>query len=152
MVELYHGRGQGSFRNSCDVLEVVSQVSKFFLIFIEGHSIVWEDLNYQVIPENSGLPKISNNTQYFGLPSSRWVSKKLLGTGSGTGARWALLLSTKLNQVEFDIYLNRYQSFQSNRSLISGVICCCCCSSERNQNVSTCLLYIGSGEFVIATR
>ena len=34
-------------------------------------SHVWEYPKYRVIPETSGLPEISGNTRYFGLPATR---------------------------------------------------------------------------------
>ena len=43
---------------------------------------VWEYPKYWVIPETSGLPEISGNTRYFGLPATRWFSK-LNRVGSG---------------------------------------------------------------------
>ena len=37
---------------------------------------------YRVIPDTPGLPEISGNTRYFGLPATRWFSK-LNRVGSG---------------------------------------------------------------------
>ena len=68
--QIFAGKPYSTFPNIWEWL-----ISRFFPIFIDGYSI----------PETSGLPKISNNTQYFGLPSSWWVSKKILGSGSGMG-------------------------------------------------------------------
>ena len=75
--------------------------------------------------------KISNLVKASALNLSCWVGQSTQCLGSfvplamftfGT-LNWYhfLPLSTKLNKVEFDIYFNKNQSFQSNRSLISGV-------------------------------
>ena len=63
---------------------------------------------YRVVPETSGLPKISGNTRCFGLPATRWfsklnrvgrVSKEIPGSGSGSGSRWALPPEPAASQV-----------------------------------------------------
>ena len=55
---------------------------------------------YQVVPENSGLPEISGNTRCLGYPLpddfQNWIGsgrvlKEILGSGLGSGTRWALV-------------------------------------------------------------
>ena len=40
---------------------------------------------YRVIPDTPGLPEISGNTRYFGLPATRWFSKM---NRVGSGIKW----------------------------------------------------------------
>ena len=40
---------------------------------------------YRVIPDTPGLPEISGNTRYFGLPATRWFSKL---NRVGSGSKW----------------------------------------------------------------
>ena len=60
---------------------VVSETLRFFSnnsqIICKSRSLsgksshVWEYPKHRVIPETSGLPEISGNTRYFGLPATR---------------------------------------------------------------------------------
>ena len=48
-----------TYQDCCSVIPVIP-------------SHVWEYPKYRVIPETSGLPEISGNTRYFGLPATRY--------------------------------------------------------------------------------
>ena len=88
-----------------------------FSIFIEGFPIpshVWEYPKYRVIPQTLGLPEISCNTWYFGLPATWWFSKlnrirsgikKILGSRSSLGARWALAADHLGETLSWKIFL-----------------------------------------------
>ena len=54
---------------------------RVFQVFVGISGYIWV-YKYRVIPETPGLPEISGNTRYFGLPATRWFSK-LNRVGSG---------------------------------------------------------------------
>ena len=98
-----------------DIISFLEVVSKIFLSFIEdilkgaanqyprpSWCFTWNNhpvmsgntRNIFEISKTSGLPEISDITQYFVLPAIRWFSKLnegVAGSGSGSGTRWALI-------------------------------------------------------------
>ena len=59
------------FTNNLQIKITVGQIQDCRGVIPEIPSHVWEYPKYRVIPETSGLPEISGNTRYFGLPATR---------------------------------------------------------------------------------
>ena len=73
----------------------MSQISRFFLTFIEGYAIpshVWEYPKYRVIPDIPGYPLPDD----IKTESGRVGCRKNTGSGSGSVTCWALKGSARV--------------------------------------------------------